>query len=65
MTGVSGSIKLPGGHGQLLGFLRRAGQALFQGDDPLPQVLDALPVAYFNEAAAALWGHRPELGNSE
>src|ERR1700756_3295246 len=40
------------------------------------QVLDALPVAvymtdaegritYYNEAAAELWGHRPEVGSSQ
>jgi len=40
------------------------------------KILDALPAAiyvtdplgritYFNEAAAALWGHRPDIGTSE
>src|SRR6201987_6120707 len=45
-------------------------------DDFFRKILDALPAAiyttdaagritYFNEAAAALWGHRPEIGTSE
>jgi PAS domain S-box-containing protein len=51
-------------------------EALVGGDSRFREVLDALPAAvyitdpagritYFNEAAAALWGHRPELGKSE
>ena len=47
-----------------------------QGEDFFRAILGALPAAvyttnaagqitYFNEAAAALWGHRPELGSSE
>jgi PAS domain S-box-containing protein len=51
-------------------------EALVGGDGRFREVLDALPAAvyitdpagritYFNEAAAALWGHRPELGKSE
>jgi PAS domain S-box-containing protein len=51
-------------------------EALVGGDGRFREVLDALPAAvyitdpagritYCNEAAAALWGHRPELGKSE
>src|ERR1700704_5246675 len=47
-----------------------------RGDDYFRKVLDELPAAvyatdakgritYFNEAAAALWGCRPQLGKSE
>jgi PAS domain S-box-containing protein len=56
--------------------LARAGEALSRGDGYFRAVLDALPAAiyitdaiglitYFNEAAAALWGRRPELGNNQ
>jgi len=45
-------------------------------DEYFRKIVDELPAAvyttyaqghitYFNEAAAALWGHRPELGKSE
>jgi two-component system CheB/CheR fusion protein len=51
-------------------------EALFRGDGYFREVLEALPAAvyitdpagritYYNEAAATLWGHRPELGKSE
>ena len=54
----------------------RAGQSFMQGDDFYRDLMNALPAAiyitdaegritYFNEAAAALWGYRPELGKSE
>ena len=54
--------------------LGQVGARLAQGDTFFRKVLDALPVAiyvtdadgiitYFNEAAASLWGHRPELGS--
>jgi PAS domain S-box-containing protein len=57
-------------------FLRKAGEALVQGDAYFRQVLDLLPAAvyitdaagiitYYNEAAAVLWGYRPQLGVSE
>src|SRR5271168_3966176 len=50
-------------------------KALFRADNTDRQVLDALPAAvyvtdaegritYYNEAAATLWGCRPELGHS-
>jgi two-component system CheB/CheR fusion protein len=53
-----------------------AGQALVRGDGCFRELLEALPAAvyitdpdgrisYYNQAAATLWGHRPELGKSE
>src|SRR5438270_4547158 len=58
------------------GFLSRAGAALASGDGYFHEILDALPAAvyvtdtagritYYNEAAAILWGCRPELGKSQ
>ena len=55
---------------------RRAAEGLAAGDGPFRDILDALPVAvyitdstgnitYYNEAAATLWGYRPEIGNSQ
>src|ERR1700736_957168 len=72
-------IRLPGPRetGSFLsGFTPAAGKALLQGDDFFRALVSALPAAiyttdsqgritYFNEAAAALWGYRPELGKSE
>lgn len=57
-------------------FLQQAGKASLRGDVLFRQVLDLLPAAvyitnasglitYYNEAAAALWGHHPQLGVSE
>jgi PAS domain S-box-containing protein len=54
----------------------KAGEPLIRGDSFFRELVDALPAAiyttdasgkitYFNEAAAALWGCRPEIGNSE
>jgi PAS domain-containing protein len=51
-------------------------EALVRGDGYFREVLEALPAAvyitapagtitYYNEAAAKIWGHRPELGKSE
>ena len=70
-------VSLPTGqdHPQL-DFLVRAGEGLARGDDFFRQLLDVLPAAvyvtdaagcitYYNEAAASLWGWRPELGNTE
>jgi PAS domain S-box-containing protein len=59
-----------------LSFLLKAGHALARGDDFFRELLDVLPAAiyvtdeagritYYNEAAAALWGHRPQLYTSE
>src|SRR5262245_22853503 len=56
--------------------IAKAGQPLIQGDSFFRELVAALPAAiyttdadgrltYFNEAAAALWGYRPELGKSE
>jgi PAS domain S-box-containing protein len=53
-------------------FIRRAAKAFIRGDRHFREVLEALPVAIYttdaagritfhNEAAAAFWGHRPEL----
>jgi PAS domain S-box-containing protein len=58
------------------GLLVRAGEAIARGDGYFRGVLDALPAAvyitdadgritYYNEAAAALWGHRPKLGENQ
>jgi PAS domain S-box-containing protein len=57
-------------------FLLKAGAMLARGDDYFRDVLDALPAAvyttdaagqitYYNDAAASLWGHRPQLGDGE
>ena len=54
----------------------KAGEPLMRGDSFFRELVDALPAAvyttdadgritYFNEAAATLWGCRPELGKSE
>lgn len=60
---------------RLAGVLDKAARAWLEGeaDDFVPQLLDVLPAAvyvtdaqgyvtYFNEAAADIWGRRPELG---
>jgi PAS domain S-box-containing protein len=55
---------------------KRIGMLPANTDGYFRQIVDELPAAvyttdakgyitYFNEAAAALWGHRPELGKSE
>jgi two-component system, chemotaxis family, CheB/CheR fusion protein len=57
-------------------FLQAAGEAILRGESYFRQVLDLLPAAvyitnasglitYYNEAAAAMWGHHPQLGVSE
>ena len=59
-----------------LDFLVKAGEGLVRGDDFFRGLLDVLPAAvyvtdaagritYYNDAAASLWGWRPELGNTE
>src|SRR5262245_29620698 len=56
--------------------VRDAALGLIAGDEAFRRVLDVLSAAvyvtdasskilYYNEAAASLWGHRPELGSSE
>ena len=60
----------------LVSLIAKAGAPLLQGDDFFRALVDTLPAAvyttdaagritYFNEAAATLWGCRPELGKSE
>src|SRR3981189_2472062 len=57
-------------------FMARAAGPLLEGDEFLRALVNALPAAiyttdpsgritYYNEAAAALWGYRPDLGKSE
>src|SRR5262245_23000417 len=54
----------------------KAGEPLLRGDSSFREIVDTLPAAvyttdadgritYFNDAAATLWGCRPELGTSE
>jgi PAS domain S-box-containing protein len=58
------------------GFLQQVGEVSLRGEVYFRQVLDLLPAAvyitnasglitYYNEAAAAMWGHHPQLGVSE
>jgi len=60
----------------LISIIAKAGAPLLQGDDFFRTLVDTLPAAvyttdaagrvtYFNDAAATLWGRRPELGKSE
>jgi PAS domain S-box-containing protein len=60
----------------LAALVAKAGAPLLRGDDFFRDLVDALPTAvyttdatgritYFNDAAAALWGRRPELGKDE
>jgi len=60
----------------LVSLIAKAGAPLLQGEDFFRTLVDVLPAAvyttdaagritYFNEAAATLWGCRPELGTSE
>ena len=57
-------------------FLVSVGGAVVRGDGYFREILDSLPAAvyvtdpagvitYYNEAAAALWGQRPELGRDQ
>jgi two-component system CheB/CheR fusion protein len=66
-------VGLPLSQGRLL---LKAGEALARGDDFFRELLDVLPAAiyvtdaagsitYYNEAAATLWGWRPELSTTE
>jgi two-component system, chemotaxis family, CheB/CheR fusion protein len=76
MTDAPGAIRLDAESFEPSGFLAAAGEAVLRGDGYFRQVLDLLPAAvyitnasglitYYNEAAAALWGHHPQLGMSE
>jgi PAS domain S-box-containing protein len=75
MAELSDVIPLHGGSPHIE-LVKRAADALMQGDDYYREVLEALPAAiymtdragritFFNEAAARLWGCRPVLGRSE
>src|SRR3990167_8967636 len=59
-----------------LGLLRQVGEGILEGDSRFRQVFNVLPVAiyttdaagritFYNEAAAAFWGHRPTLGDDQ
>src|SRR6266568_7080435 len=76
MSDASAIIQLGVKRFQRPHFPRQAQEAWVGGDSPFRAVLDSLPAAvyttdaagritYYNDAAAALWGHRPELGTSE
>jgi PAS domain S-box-containing protein len=75
MANFADLVELNGGSAQI-GLLQGAAAALSREDDFYREVLQALPSAvyitdsegriqFFNEAAAALWGRRPALGQSE
>jgi PAS domain S-box-containing protein len=68
--------QFPERYARLFSLVREAGAGVIEGGGFFREVLEALPAAvyitdrngtiiYYNEAAAALWGHRPELGRSE
>ncbi len=76
MSNIPGAIRLDAEAFERSGFLREAGEASFRGESYFRQVLDLLPAAvyitnasgliiYYNEAAAVLWGHHPQLGVGE
>ncbi len=67
--GVSATDDRRAGHSHIV-------ESLAAGDGVFRNILDALPAAiyvtdsaghitYYNEAAAALWGYRPEIGKSQ
>ena len=69
--GNIGSLDLP-----INDLIARAAGPLIEGDDFFRELVNALPAAvyttdpsgritYYNEAAAALWGCRPDLGTSD
>jgi two-component system, chemotaxis family, CheB/CheR fusion protein len=73
---VPATFRLDAGLIERSDLLRAAGEGLLRGETYFRQVLDLLPAAvyitnaagvitYYNEAAVAMWGHRPELGLSE
>ena len=76
MRDVPNAIQVDAGLVERSDLLRLAGEGLLRGEPSFRQVLDLLPAAvyitnaaglitYYNEAAVAMWGHRPELGLSE
>jgi two-component system CheB/CheR fusion protein len=75
MTEITDILKASGGETDP-GFLRGVGEHLARGDDCFRDIVDVLPAAiyvtdasghitYYNDAAATLWGRRPELGTAE
>jgi len=59
-----------------IGLLWQVGEGILEGDSRFRQIFNALPVAiyttdaagritFYNEAAAAFWGHRPTLGDDQ
>lgn len=76
MSNPPGKIRLDAEQLEWPDFPAPLGESLAPGDSHFRQVLDALPAAvyitdaagvitYYNDAAAALWGYRPELGQSQ
>jgi PAS domain S-box-containing protein len=76
MSDPPGKIRLDAEQLKWPDFPAPQGENLAPGDGQFRQLLDALPAAiyitdaagvitYYNEAAAALWGLRPELGKSQ
>lgn len=76
MSNPPGKIRLDAKQLKWPDFFAPPGKNLAPGDSHFRQVLDALPAAiyitdaagvitYYNEAAAALWGHRPQIGQSQ
>src|SRR5215475_13535231 len=74
MTGAVSSVSIP--EEQVSGLLDQVAAGLTGENELFRTVLDVLPVAiytttaagqitYYNDAAAALWGHRPKIGESE
>jgi len=60
----------------VFGLIARAAEPLIEGDEFFRELVNSLPAAvyttdpsgritYYNEAAASLWGCRPDLGKSE
>ena len=76
MSNPPGKIRLDAEELKWPDFLAPPGENLALGESHFRQMLDAMPAAvyitdaagvitYYNEAAAALWGHRPVLGQSQ
>jgi PAS domain-containing protein len=76
MTEALGPIRLDRQVFERSDFLRHAEEASFRSDTDFRQILDLIPAAvyitnaagqitYYNEAAAAMWGHHPQIGVSE
>jgi PAS domain S-box-containing protein len=76
MSNPPGKIRLDAEQLKWPDFFAPPGKNVAPGNSYFRQVLGALPAAiyitdaagviiYYNEAAAALWGHRPQLGQSQ